>query len=338
MSYQLGPAQESQQQEVHDAYSNTYDHNHNGYGYGQQAAYAQQQQQQHHQQQYNNMTHTTPSQVSSPANSPQAPSATVYNQDGVNRTQTWVSNHQPLMTPPPVAIKTPLGEWAGSPDNTFDYRTPRGYSPTMPPRPPKEDQRVWGIRRNTFFIVVAIGLFLLVVAIAAGLGVGLGTRKSSPFAVSAADNSTAISSSSSSASIDQPTPTPPTSTTTTTTTPSSTEVSPTPSFTGTLIPAPVICPQNNNTVYVSKGSSKPFNIQCGRDYNGDGGAVDLTHMYKASMSQCIDACGDHPGCVGVGWGNHEGTTECWLRSKLGEPNFSPNWYFAQLQDMDLAFD
>ncbi|KAI1805571.1 hypothetical protein F4811DRAFT_208990 [Daldinia bambusicola] len=330
MSYQLGPAQESQQQGGYDAYSNTYENNNNneyGYGHGQQAAYAENQQQQ--QQQPYSMTHT-PSQVSSPTTSPGATSATVYHhhQDGVSRAQTWVSNQQPLASPPPVA-KTPLGEWT---ENTLDYRTPRGYSPTMPPRPRNEDQRVWGIKRNTFFIVVAIGLFLLVVAIAVGLGVGLGTRRTNSVAVSAAENSTAISS--------PPAALQPTTTSPTSTTPSSstlTKVSPTPSFTGTLTPGPIICPQNNNTVYVSRGSSKPFDVQCGRDYNSAGGAKDLAHMYKASMAQCVDACGDHPGCVGVGWGNHEGTTECWLKSALGEPNFSPSWYFAQLQDMDLAW-
>ncbi|KAI1644051.1 uncharacterized protein F4817DRAFT_319204 [Daldinia loculata] len=320
MSYQLGPQQESQQQGAYDVY-NTYNHSNGGYGYGQQP-YTQPP----HQQQYN-VIHSQ-SQTSSPASSPQAVPATVYHQDGIARTQTWVSNQQPNGSPPPVA-KTFSGEWASSHDNTFDYRTPRGYSPTMPPRPRKEDQRICGIRRNTFFIVLAIGLFLLVVAIAAGLGVGLGTRKSSSVAVSATESSSAVSSSSSSS-------VSPTSTTPTSTTPSSTKVSPTPSFTGTLIPGPVICPQNNNTVYVSRGSSKPFNVQCGRDYNSDGGAEDLAHMYEASMSQCIDACGDHPGCVGVGWGNYEGSTECWLKSKLGKPNSSPNWYFAQLQDMDLA--
>ncbi|KAF3067409.1 hypothetical protein GL218_08474 [Daldinia childiae] len=321
MSYQLGPQQESQQQEAYDAY-NTHSHS-NGYEYGHgQQAYIQP-----HQQQYN-MMHSQ-SQTSSPASSPQAVSATVYNQDGTARTQTWVYTQQPIRSPPPVS-KTFSGEWTGSPENTVDYRTPRGYSPTMPARPRKEDQRICGIRRNTFFIVLAIGLFLLVVAIAAGLGVGLGTRKSSSVAASA-ENSSAVSSSSSSCSSVSPTSTTPTSTT-----PSSTKVSPTPSFTGTLIPGPVICPQNNNTVYVSRGSSKPFNVQCGLDYSSDDGAEDLTHMYKASMSQCIDACGDHSGCVGVGWGNLEGSTECWLKSKLGKPNSSPNWYFALLQDMDLA--
>ncbi|KAI1469492.1 uncharacterized protein F4812DRAFT_332115 [Daldinia caldariorum] len=339
MSYQLGPAEESQQQGGYDARNNTYEHNNNndgygygyGYGYGQQTAYTEHQQQQ--QQQPYHITHT-PSQVSSPTTSPQAASATVYyhhhhhhHQDGVTRAQTWVSNQQPLASPPPMA-KTPLGEWS---ENTLDYRTPRGYSPTMPPRPRKEDQRVWGIKRNTFFIVVAIGLFLLVVAIAAGLGVGLGTRRTSSVAVSVAENSTANSSPPAAI---QPTTTTPTSTTRSSS--STTKASPTPSFTGTLTPGPIICPQNNNTVYVSRGSSKPFNVQCGRDYNSAGGATDLAHMYKASMAQCVDACGDRPGCVGVGWGNSEGTTECWLKSGLGEPNFSPNWYFAQLQDMDLA--
>ncbi|KAI8962130.1 hypothetical protein F5Y11DRAFT_347819 [Daldinia sp. FL1419] len=306
MSYQLGPSQEPQQQ-------------------GGQQTYAEHHHHHHHQQQYN-PAHSQ-SQISSPANSPQATRATTYHQDGIARTQTWVSNQQPMASPLPVA-KTPFSEWTGSPEGTWDYRTQRGYSPTMPLRPQKDNPRICGIRRNTFFIVLAIGLFLLVVAIAAGLGVGLATRKNSSFADSVGNPSDISSSSSSSVS--------PTTTIPTSTAPSSTKVSPTPSFTGTLIPGPVTCPQNNNTVYVSRGSSKPFNVQCGRDYNSDAGAEDLTHMYQASMAQCIDACGNHQGCVGVGWGNYEGSTECWLKSKLGKPNPSPNWYFALLQDMDLA--
>ncbi|KAL7627208.1 hypothetical protein AAE478_003984 [Parahypoxylon ruwenzoriense] len=100
-----------------------------------------------------------------------------------------------------------------------------------------------------------------------------------------------------------------------------------------LVLGPVICPQDNNTVYVSRGSSKPFNVQCGRDYNSANGARDIGHMSKPTMAQCIDECGRHDDCVGVGYGYYQGSFECWMKSELGEPNWSSQWYFAQLQDI-----
>lgn len=158
MSYQLRPSQPSQpsQQEDggHDAYT-TYEY---GPGYGQQA-YAQPQQ--------------------PDMQPPPLSEATMYYHDGLARTHTWIANQPPVMTPPPTT-KTPFSEWTGpTTDSTFDRRTLGGYSATMPPRPPNEDVRVCGVKRNAFFIILAIGLFLVVVAIAVGLGVGLGTRKSS---------------------------------------------------------------------------------------------------------------------------------------------------------------
>lgn len=257
----------------------------------------------------------------------------MYYHDGLARTQTWVANQPPVMTPPPTT-KTPFSEWTGATDSsTFDRRTLGGYSAGMPPRPPRDDARVCGIKRNAFLGVLAVGLFLLVVAVAVGLGVGLGTRRSSgTVAVDAAAADLGAISSSLSSSLPSTTNTP---TTTTSTTATSVVVSPTPSFTGILIPGPVICPQDNNTVYVSQGTSKPFNVLCGFDYNSAGGARDITHMHQSTMAQCIDACGERADCVGVGWGYYQGSYQCWLKSKLGDPNPSSQWYFAQLQDMDV---
>ncbi|KAI1452062.1 hypothetical protein F4805DRAFT_56263 [Annulohypoxylon moriforme] len=333
MSYQLHPSQPSpsQQEAGYDAYTstNTYGQGQGyGYGYGQHAyiqnqAQGQTQPQQYiQQQQYQpDMTHA---QSQPPSPLPAPPPTTFHPQDSIVRAHTWIANQPPVMSPP-AAAKTPFSEWAGPADsNAFDRRTL--YSPSMPPRPPREDARICGIKRNSFFIVLAISLFLLVVAIAVGLGVGLGTRGVGVSANSAAANLGADSSSSLS-----PTTTMPTSTTTTT--PTSTKTSPTPSFTGALIPGPVICPQNNNTVYVSQGSSKPFNVQCGRDYSSQSGARDIKHMQKSTMATCIDACGNDDDCVGVGWGLYQGSYQCWLKSKLGEPNWSSSWYFAQLQHM-----
>ncbi|KAI1404466.1 hypothetical protein F4819DRAFT_125548 [Hypoxylon fuscum] len=313
MSYQLRPTQPSQQGGGYDAY--------NGYGYG---GYPQQP---YAQQQHPDMMHAQ-SQPPSPGGPPLT-MPPMYNHDGLVRTQTWIANQPPAMSPPPPA-KTPFSECTGPTDSSFDRRTLGGYSATMPPRPPKEDMRVLGIKRNHFFIVLAVGLFILVAAFAIGLGVGLGTRKSSSAALDSTSGNSGAAGSLSSSSISA---TPTTPTTTTSTTPTSTKVSPTPSFTGTLIPGPVICPQNNNTVYVSHVVSKPFNVQCGRDYSSQNGALDIGHAPKSTMAECIDACGTRAGCVGVGWGYYQGSYECWFKSKLGEPNWSSNWYFAQLQDM-----
>ncbi len=108
-----------------------------------------------------------------------------------------------------------------------------------------------------------------------------------------------------------------------------------PSFTGTLVAAPVICPDNNNTVYVSAGNAAPrkaFNVECGRDYNSDDGAKDMaTSKDVATMAECIDLCAGRDGCVGVGYGNPQGSWTCWLKSNLGQPNLSPDWYAARLQ-------
>ncbi|KAH9903562.1 hypothetical protein F4778DRAFT_89544 [Xylariomycetidae sp. FL2044] len=187
----------------------------------------------------------------------------------------------------------------------------------LPPRQVVDRRgRICGIQRVPFLVTLAVGLFLLVVAIAVGLGVGLSL------------DSRGGSSSSSTTST---TPTP---TTGGSTTGSSTiKTSPTPSFTGTLAAAPVTCPADNGTVYVSAGTSKPFDVQCGRDYSSGGGARDISHMQAATMADCIDACGSQDGCVGVGWGDYEGTLTCWMKSQLGEPNWSEAWYFARLQGL-----
>ncbi|KAI1213316.1 uncharacterized protein F4807DRAFT_258771 [Annulohypoxylon truncatum] len=334
MSYQLRPSQQSpsQQEAGYDSYINTNTNTYSqeyGYGYNHgQHAYVQGQPQQQQQQQYQpGMTHAH-SQPPSPLPAPLA--TTFYPQDGIARAHTWIANQPPVMSPP-AAAKTPFSEWTGptGTDSTFDRRTTTLYSPSMPPRPPREDaRRVCGVKRNTFFIVLAVGLFLLVVAVAVGLGVGLGTRKSVGVAADGAAANFGADSSSSSLSSTSTTPT-----LTTSTTPTPTKTSPTPSFTGAEIAGPVICPQNNNTVYVAEGSSKPFNVQCGRDYSSQNGARDIKHMHQSTMASCIDVCGNREDCVGVGWGYYQGSFECWMKSKLGEPNWSSSWYFAQLQDM-----
>ncbi|XDG01427.1 hypothetical protein ABKA04_001042 [Annulohypoxylon sp. FPYF3050] len=315
MSYQLRPSQQSssQQESGYDTYAsispNTYGPDQQyGYGYnnGQyvyipsqgQGQPQQPQPLQQQQQQYQpDMTHTH-SQPSSPLPSPLAPppvTTTLYPQDGIARTHTWIANQPPILSPP-AAAKTPFSEWAVPTDSTFDRHTL--YSPTMPPRPPPEEPRVCGIKRNTFYIVLAISLFLFVVAVAVGLGVGLGTRKNRGLFIL---------------------------------------------ITITYIHHANINDLNNANIDESipyaklhrshDTGSKPFNIQCGRDYSSQNGAKDIKHMHTPTMASCIDACGNDEDCVGVGWGYYQDSFQCWMKSALGEPNWSSQWYFAQLQHM-----
>lgn len=47
-----------------------------------------------------------------------------------------------------------------------------------------------------------------------------------------------------------------------------------------------------------------------------------------TFEDCLEECGSQAGCVGVGWGNYYGTNTCWLKSSVGEPNWSASWYAA----------
>ncbi|KAK7755366.1 hypothetical protein SLS62_002593 [Diatrype stigma] len=162
---------------------------------------------------------------------------------------------------------------------------------------------ICGIKRNYCFILLAIVSFVLVLGIALGVGLGLTMNHSS-----GSDAATAP---------------------------------PAPTFTGTLVLAPVTCPHDNGTVYLSSPSSptsasKPFNIECGRDYNSNDGTKDIGKSHKdvATMADCLDLCGANDECVGVGYGDYENSMTCWLKSQLGQPNSSPSWYAARLQDVD----
>ncbi|CAJ2510245.1 Uu.00g061450.m01.CDS01 [Anthostomella pinea] len=244
------------------------------------------------------------------------PPPVYYDHDGFARTQSWLAAQPPAPAmSPPAPAKTVVSEWTSASSTTeasFDRRTlgagaPSAMTMAMPPRP---NRRVCGIRRSHFYVIFAIGMFLLVVGIAVGLGVGLASRDTSA----------------------------PTPTSTTSPDGTSTQTSPTPSFTGIQAGDTVACPGDNNRVYLSASTSKAFNIQCGQDYNSAGGAVDLAHMIKATLAECIDACSGRQDCVGVGYGSYEGELTCWMKSQLGTPNTSTDdWAFAQLQDMsDVA--
>jgi hypothetical protein len=82
------------------------------------------------------------------------------------------------MSPPPTA-KTPFTEY--STDGGGTVRSYPFYAastvPPLPPPPQKPIDRICGVKKNVFFIVMAVGIFVLVIGIATGLGVGLALGK-----------------------------------------------------------------------------------------------------------------------------------------------------------------
>ncbi|RYP20831.1 hypothetical protein DL765_002565 [Monosporascus sp. GIB2] len=234
---------------------------------------------------------------------------------GVDRALYWMQNSTAAKIPPHLSpAKSPFSNGYGASNPGTDTLN-SGYPHSLPPRTVSSQHRgprIWGIKRGAFFVVLAIGCSLMVLGIATGVGVGLLLRNTTPSETSNPSSSS------------------------TTTTATSTSSAATPSFTGTAVLAPVTCPENNNTVYVTAGDApKPFNVECGRDYSSDDGARDMANRRDvATMAECIDLCGNRAGCVGVGYGDIGGVWTCWLKSQLGQPNWSGEWYAARLQNVD----
>ncbi|KAI0016297.1 hypothetical protein F4780DRAFT_696734 [Xylariomycetidae sp. FL0641] len=300
MSYQLRPTQQHQEQPGIDQPPDEHElqdpHKYQQNLFYQDHTRNQEQQQQQHQ----------PTYVVAPGT---AYYASPPEQQQREQPQTWVG--------PPYA-KTLAGGWASSTTATtrgeeFGRQTPGANSASRLGSgggaggskgglgggvwASDDGRRICGITRSMFFVVLAVGVFFVVVAVAVGVGVGLGTG-STPTTPS---NETATGNSS------------------------------LPTYTGT--PGDLACPSSNNTVYVSSYSS-PFDIQCGRDYSSSGGARDLEHMTMATLAECIDACGARDDCVGVGYGSYQNSPTCWMKSQLGDPNWSYDWSFARLQSYD----
>ncbi|KAK3357605.1 hypothetical protein B0T25DRAFT_164316 [Lasiosphaeria hispida] len=208
--------------------------------------------------------------------------------------------------PPPTAHSTvaPPYDYA---KGAFDRQVLA--HPPNPIDPSSEERRIMGIKRQTFWILIAVGVFLAVAAIAAGVGVGVATHKSN----------------------DAPAPA---STTTSVANTTSTRTLPLPTAQATIGPSSTIqCPANNLTLYTaSSDRSKRFVLLCGRDYNSGAGTVDMYNQNSSSMNDCIDACAGALGCVGAGWGNYNGRYVCWLKSLLATPQGSAAWYFAALDN------
>ncbi|KUI64558.1 hypothetical protein VM1G_00854 [Cytospora mali] len=186
-----------------------------------------------------------------------------------------------------------------------EYRYHGGHNPFQPPGDATAGRRICGLRKGVFWAILAVGVFAIVAAVAIGLGVGLGTRSD---AASSTTSSTASASS------------------TTDTLPAATATS----TAGSELS--IICPMANRTVYslADSSSDQKFLVLCGRDYNGCCGAVDI-YSVNTTFEGCLERCGSQDGCVAVGWGNYYGTNTCWLKSAIGEPNWSESWYAAVLE-------
>ncbi|KAK4192053.1 hypothetical protein QBC35DRAFT_485486 [Podospora australis] len=168
----------------------------------------------------------------------------------------------------------------------------------------REERLVCGVRRRLFWIIIAIGVSLAIIAVATGVGVGLSLGKKG-------DGEGATS------------------------TPSPTPTGPTRSLPVPLAQATtnsdllITCPTNNLTLYTAQTDpSRRFLLLCGRDYHSGDGAMDLYNEPAPTVGECIDVCAQTQGCVGAGWGQQNGKFSCWLKGKLGKPNFAQHWYFV----------
>ncbi|KAK4200472.1 hypothetical protein QBC40DRAFT_70904 [Triangularia verruculosa] len=197
--------------------------------------------------------------------------------------------------------------------------------PLVPPLPgegleaSRKREFICGVRRQTFWIILAVGIFLAMVAIATGVGVGvsLGNKSS---------NESPPPTSSQSASSSTPVRTLPVHLFN-----ASTVTDPTVTNSSELIPAAIDCPSQNLTLYSSPATpsiNRKFLLLCGRDYNVVNGATDMFAVGVDTMAECIDSCAKQDGCVGAGWGEQSGRSVCYLKSRLGQPNMASHWQFA----------
>ncbi|KAK4174156.1 hypothetical protein QBC36DRAFT_334236 [Triangularia setosa] len=96
------------------------------------------------------------------------------------------------------------------------------------------------------------------------------------------------------------------------------------------------CPAANNTMYQVPGSHKRFLRLCGIDYHGSRSSRDLSHMYTASMADCMNSCASFDQCTAVGWGFLPGDIgkehRCYMKTDLKTGHAATSdWCFAILQ-------
>lgn len=182
-----------------------------------------------------------------------------------------------------------------------------------------------GTKRQVAWSLLAIGIFLIVVGVAVGVGVGVGAGKGGGGKKDDGSSPTRTSS---------------------TVLPAWTHTAnlPPPTAVATITPSTsIICPTNNLTLYTpsnettptSSAAGKRYLLLCDRDYNSLAGAKEIANREADSMETCIDRCAEAEGCVGAGWGNYEGKSICWLKSRLGKPGWTPGWYMAVREDAVL---
>lgn len=102
----------------------------------------------------------------------QAPSARAS--QGAEQANDWVGNQQGINLSPLPAAKTPYSEYgteSGSATRSSPFNSALAAQDQLPPR--RAPDRLCGVKRNVFYILLALTAFLLVVGIATGLGVGL---------------------------------------------------------------------------------------------------------------------------------------------------------------------
>ncbi|KAK3322406.1 hypothetical protein B0H66DRAFT_202512 [Apodospora peruviana] len=209
--------------------------------------------------------------------------------------------------PPHVVVETPAFHHLGLADDE------KGNNKSPPPLPTV----LFGVKRQTFWIGVAVSVFLAVTAIAVGIGVGVARRNISTVA-------------------DTPT------TTTTTATSDDPNNSgagspshnrfPVPTAQGWTGPGQNIqCPVNNLTLYTSTAATseaRSYIFFCGRDYPWEKGSIDLMSTPMDSMSDCIDLCAIADKCVAASWGMYQGKNICFIKSHVANAQWNPGWYFA----------
>lgn len=192
---------------------------------------------------------------------------------------------------------------------------------------PRDDRRIFGLRRTQFWWLLGLLALLLIVAIGVGVGVGVG-KASSGSSKAAVDAGSVISTSTSA-----PVETSTIITTTTTSSPTKTTTSSATTSTSSS-EGKIDCPAANGTIYQVPGSNKSFLRICGVDYSGDE-AVDLRQVSTDNPLDCIKNCAGTANCSGCGWGYIEGDTgtqhTCWLKGSLKQSHEADaNWAFAVL--------
>ncbi|KAE8381585.1 hypothetical protein BDV26DRAFT_255132 [Aspergillus bertholletiae] len=169
--------------------------------------------------------------------------------------------------------------------------------PALADEPVPRDNRICGLRKMTFWLIVAVAaLIAIVVALAVGLGVGL-TRSHStstaPAAITSSGTTSAPSSSSPiSSSLTSSSPTSSSSTSSSSTSSSSSTITSGPSPTSTTVfskSAKYTCPDANNTevTNVSQGSS--YYIFCDADISSSS-KKDLASSVQSSFADCLALC------------------------------------------------